>query len=779
MNDPQLREAWDVVEKLISPPERTTDAPPCEESICVAMQLLHQRGADEILCPWFLRKYQDDLRHRIVPMFWSYFSSESETTLSAKQVQEPFERAVTYLHQVIQAYKSKTHLILSLQEQHLQSNVKSCAVPRPLGGISPSIVEEKLRAVLFSSVPPQFNHMLLSFYSGAFRAFHKTFGEEDSEEDLQCTGCEELDHCSCSVFIEKFRNINVKFCDLRLLDGICGDAASTVAYKFIEQHLQSTCRGNFENRCLHILEKWLKGTVLEWFQLLYRTRADYEACPTMASLKDHLSHFLYDTYVKVRMDQLFNIIIEFPESQAALEDLKECLEKTNLKPKVICSLKSAMEKRLLHPGVNTVDILTAYISAIKALRVLDSTGYMLQLVCEPVCKYLRTREDTVRCIVSNLTDENCAELAGELVKFTPIATEDNCESDEDDENWENWQPDPVGDEHVQVSKGVRTSDIVTMLVNIYGSKELFASEYESLLAQRLLFTCSLDTEREVRYLECLKLRFGEALLHPCEVMLRDVADSKRLNAHLSSGELPSYHPGGIDVSAVVISAQFWPPLTEEKLVLPPSVQKSLDNYTKAFETIKGNRTLQWKPHLGQVELEIEIGNKLLNFSVSPIHATIIYHFQEKATWTLEELSSVTHVTSTVLRRKLALWQSQGLLQEEEPGVFVLVEDGQPTAPNVEVEEEDDEEAQSVTASTQDQKESDLQMYWSYIVGMLTNLEALTLERIHTMLKMFAMQTPSTAQLTVQDLRQFLDSQVAKQKLLYSGGQYRLSKSDIV
>ena len=40
-------------------------------------------------------------------------------------------------------------------------------------------------------------------------------------------------------------------------------------------------------------------------------------------------------------------------------------------------------------GVNTGDILTAYVSAIRALRVLDHTGVLLELVCEPVRKYLR------------------------------------------------------------------------------------------------------------------------------------------------------------------------------------------------------------------------------------------------------------------------------------------------------------------------------------------------------------------------------------------------------
>ena len=38
-----------------------------------------------------------------------------------------------------------------------------------------------------------------------------------------------------------------------------------------------------------------------------------------------------------------------------------------------------------------------------------------------------------------------------------------------------------------------------------------------------------ETTQEVKNLELLKLRFGDALLHHCEIMLRDVEDSTRLN----------------------------------------------------------------------------------------------------------------------------------------------------------------------------------------------------------------------------------------------------------
>lgn len=46
---------------------------------------------------------------------------------------------------------------------------------------------------------------------------------------------------------------------------------------------------------------------------------------------------------------------------------------------------------LHHPssGVHTSDILTVYISAIKALRELDPSMVILQVACQPIRKYLR------------------------------------------------------------------------------------------------------------------------------------------------------------------------------------------------------------------------------------------------------------------------------------------------------------------------------------------------------------------------------------------------------
>ena len=52
------------------------------------------------------------------------------------------------------------------------------------------------------------------------------------------------------------------------------------------------------------------------------------------------------------------------------------------------------------------------------------------------------------------------------------------------------------------------------------------------------------------------------------------------------------------MNAIILSAQFWPSFREEKITLPPQLQSCLDAYTEQYETLKGNRTLVWKPHLG-------------------------------------------------------------------------------------------------------------------------------------------------------------------------------------
>lgn len=85
--------------------------------------------------------------------------------------------------------------------------------------------------------------------------------------------------------------------------------------------------------------------------------------------------------------------------------------------------------------------------------------------------------------------------------------------------------------------------------------------------------------------------------------------------------------------------------------------------------------------IGQVNIEIEIGGKILEFSVTPFHAAIIYKFQDKDTWTIGDLSSSLKCSTACIRKRINLWQNCGLLKEEAKDTFRLVEDTSKVASN--------------------------------------------------------------------------------------------------
>ena len=56
---------------------------------------------------------------------------------------------------------------------------------------------------------------------------------------------------------------------------------------------------------------------------------------------------------------------------------------------------------------------------------------------------------------------------------------------------------------------------------------------------------------------------------------------------------------------------------------------SMENYTEQYKSLKGSRTLNWKPHLGLVELDVELEDRTLSFTVTPARAATIMYFQQK------------------------------------------------------------------------------------------------------------------------------------------------------
>ncbi|XP_052873617.1 anaphase-promoting complex subunit 2 [Anopheles cruzii] len=740
------------------------------------------------------------LSHETVPKFWARFTPSIRQAGDQTSLGLPKHLGVAVATEIngrlleFQNAVKELYLQYAFFRRQLKRLALVCSdtiVPYHVRKKSNEVAEfhDMFHCELLSQLPPHFNDLVYDFYTIAFRVFVFTYAENEDymeiPESHHCEACGvENNECQCQTIASAF-NITNKYLSLMgLLDQIAGYTLNQLIQERIDAKVRET-KENYATSHVESLELWLNTVVLQWLTRIYN-QGSLQVKPEHHSVQKaidnfqlKLSFYMYENYANTIVNQFFQIIINFPMSQPAVDDLKLCLGKIKLKRCFVETIRQMLQNRLLHPGVDTPDILTGYVAALKTLAHFDTSGVLLRSITKPVKEYLRGRPETVRCVVTSLTGEGTSDLAEELAKSDPNETKAPNENPEETD-WKNWNPDPanVAPAMLKSASASKAADIISMVVDIYGSKEIFVNEYRNLLAERLLSQMDFNPEREVKNLELLKLRFGESMLHSCEVMLKDITDSKRINNHILLPDSESDKNIPFPLSALIVSSQFWPTFKKETMELPSAIKEIFDMYTKAYEAYKVNRTLHWTPLNGKVCIEVEHNGKVQEMLVTPAQAAIIIHFSEQSQWELDALGQVLNMPPIVLRKRLLFWQSNGLIRETKENVFVLVDkndDSEKSLEQMQGQSNDmceEEEAESAMESASDQREEELQVFWSYIEAMLTNLDSLPLDRIHQMLKMFASQVDFTQD----ELKNILQRKVREHKLVYAGGVYQLPKS---
>ncbi|ORY29102.1 hypothetical protein BCR39DRAFT_593973 [Naematelia encephala] len=438
---------------------------------------------------------------------------------------------------------------------------------------------------------------------------------------------------------------------------------SRVAHEEISRIAREEAVKGWDERRLGRARQRVGDGVANWLAGMYDGNDQQIALRPMFSRFDY---FLCKCFFDIRTDELFDIIVDYPDSMAALDDLKECLFKVDQRSVLVDKLKAANLKRLLHPGAETKDVIQQYISTIRCLRILDPPGVLLHKVADPIRKHLRDRPDTIRCIVTTLVegeelqDEN--EASGGLIS----STNDDTVEDFTDPKWE---PEPV-DAAPEFRSG-KASDIISTLVSIYETREVIIKELQVLLATRLLAVKDYDAvreaDKEVRTIELLKIRFGEQALQVCDVMLKDMADSKRIDDRVGSDLKTNVHP-------LVISRMFWPPFQASSLHLPPKLAAVQEAYEAAFHRFKPDKRLRWLQNAGTPTVKLEFADRIVEVEATPIQASIAELFEQQAKWTTDELvQKLSLGNNGVVKNALAFWASHGVVKED-GGVWVLLED---------------------------------------------------------------------------------------------------------
>lgn len=508
----------------------------------------------------------------------------------------------------------------------------------------------------------------------------------------------------------------------------------------------------------------------------------------------------------LRISELFDIIVDYPTSIPALEDLKQCLKSTATRAKLVSDFGSQCQSRLLHPGANTPDIITIYISAIKALLLLDPPGVLLDKIARPIRRYLRERTDTIRCIISSLLGEVDSPLSLELVSEVP--PDDPADDDDPD-----WEPDPI-DAAPDYAKN-RASDIIGSLISIYENKEIFVRELQTFLSDRLLAITDYNIDHELRNLELLKVRFGDGMLAVCDVMLKDLADSRRIDKEVHDpnksvdSEQISDTATPLDsnvIHATIVSRLYWPTLKSKQftpnfavlgdnddddepskpteietkgVLLPPDIQTMMKTYASRYTALKPQRGLSYCMDLGHVRVLLELEDRQFDMMVTPAHASSIKLFDDKVNQiSLTTVMTILGLSASEARVNLGFWVHQGILSvsnhEDGTELYSVQETAvestvSTTAATTMMTEqiqvmEEEEEASSV--------DDDMSVFWNFIVGMLTNVGSLEIDRIHSMLGMFAPNYDRT----VTQLASFMGTRMREGLVEMKGGMYKLSNT---
>lgn len=520
----------------------------------------------------------------------------------------------------------------------------------------------------------------------------------------------------------------------------------------------------------------------------------------------------------LRTSELFDIIVEWPASSGAIEDLRHFTMHPAARYYLTHSFINILSSRLLHPGASTSQILQVYISIIRAFNLLDPRGVLLDRIARPIRRYLRDRDDTVKVIVSGLladpeaadqqtsSGEILVELSTELARAHQRALQSNTgELDWDDMH---WTPDPV--DAAPDYRKPKNSDVIGSVISLFETKETFVKEMQSTLADRLLQNRE-DFEQEMSVLELLKLRFGDTALQACEVMLRDIFDSRRVDEAIQherglskrrtsptkAGKFPNMQDIP-ELHAKILSHFFWPEVPDQEFKVPDGISALQQRYAAGFESLKQSRKLTWLNGLGQVTVELDLEDRVFVDEVTTWQATVIHAFQspsdEPAAKTITQLSGELEMSPSFVRSACLFWVSKRILTEVQRDTFRVLEvlpqdESNPSAAAgtglSRMEDEEDTSAETADAAaaahaaaaaaakeTADAVAMEkMNLYWQYIVGMLTNQGAMPLQQIVMMLKI---AVPGGFPFSNEELREFLAGMVGRGKLeIASGGSYKI------
>lgn len=475
--------------------------------------LTSHASTNKELLDWYLHEIDIHCRYDVLPKldFWNH-------PLPASKVNAAFSETVAVLQRAQNLYFA----IGELRRDFTSTRSRLYSFIDQL--------KEYYHARLLQILPSQRIERSLAFF--LFQSMEASLKDSDGSD------CYNTDYCHCPVGIdvaslEQLREVG--------LGGPLSERAFALA---VRRFLQGPA---IERRCFRV--DWAGRTSVmsklrSWVMDRFMPAAQSAVAALTGDQNVHLppEQFLAAAVNSfgqtLRVGSLFDHVRNWPASTGAVLDVREYIVNTGLtmtKALMCASFSEQIQRRLLHAGASTTEILNVYLSVIHVFQLLDSRGVLLEKVAIPIRNYLREREDTVAIIAASLLadiDENgvvsahdedkiCAEIATEVAKSAVDADTDRSSDFNDME----WVPDPIdaGPNY----KSSKADDVVAHILGLF-EKEDFMTAFTSAFGESLLRSTSKSLFKETKIIELLKSRLDAAQMQEAEVMLKDMSNSATL-----------------------------------------------------------------------------------------------------------------------------------------------------------------------------------------------------------------------------------------------------------
>ncbi|ODV79342.1 uncharacterized protein CANTADRAFT_52231 [Suhomyces tanzawaensis NRRL Y-17324] len=582
----------------------------------------------------------------------------------------------------------------------------------------------------------------------------------------------------------------------------------------IQKYVALNCSRVWDVALLHQISQFIQSEVYSNFSVIV-------AYSTDSGLADEINNaylyelikIAYDELVSLRIKEIFELVVSFPSSRIALDELYQCLlikynhdhyndrshhdisqthnlinDVTNLtsfenlanyslktqsyqRSKLVETFIDLSHSHLLHSGSNTIDVITTYTKTINSFLIIDPKGVLLDKVVRPIRRYLKTREDIIIKLVHGLLDENDEAklgLARELRATKRNKSTYTSESTNIEDGLDlHWIPDPI-DALPDFKKG-KVSDIIESLISIFDSKDIFIDEFTKLFGEKLLQLHNYDVSEIEEHLDLLKTRFGKGEFTMLDIMIRDIQESKIINEILPTGSSnPRFHSS-------ILSHLYWTSLESKELRVPELIQNKFDDYNSKFSKLKRGRNLKFVPNLGLVKLNLKFKNRTMYFEVSPDKAAVISLFDEEENeLSVDSIANKLNMSQYDVSKCLSFWVGENVLLELTRTLYIINDDEE----DIPFEETGNSIPSISAASTESvgNKEHELIVLWPHLNTILENITSLSFERIKSLLKLTVpKEKMDLTTLKDSQLEDFLDWLVDENKILLSAGTYKLKR----